>query len=66
MKNQGVTDHGQKETEFNVQIDIVSIGEDERGFLFFFTSKNDIDLLSSDREHRQFNTIEFVEAAPRA
>ena len=58
--------HGQEETEFRVQIDVVAIGEDERGFLLLFTPQNDVDLLGSHREHRQFNTVELIETTPGA
>ena len=56
--------HGQEETKFGVHIDIVSIREDERGFLLVLTSQDDIDLLGSDGQHREFDTIELIETTP--
>jgi len=57
--------HGEKEAELWVEIDHVSIGEDELGLAFLLAGENDGDLLSSDRQYRQLDTVELVETTPR-
>ena len=56
--------HCQEYTELGVEVDTISVGEDELLLTFFLGRQNDSDLLGSYRQHGQVNTVELVEASP--
>jgi len=58
--------HGEKEAELRVEVDDVSVSEDELWLAFLLARENDGDLLSGDRQNGQLNTIEFIKTAPRS
>ena len=59
-------DHGQEESKLWVERDDVPVGEDELLPALLLRHQHDVDLLRGDRQRRQLDTIELVEATPRA
>ena len=64
-QNTLVTDHGEEDAELGVHVDVVAVGEDELLLPLFLARQHDGDLLRGDRQHRQLDAVELVEAAPR-
>jgi len=57
--------HGEEESKLWVEVDDVAVGEDELRLVFLLGGEHDGDLLRGDRQHRQVDTVELVETAPR-
>lgn len=58
--------HGEEDAELWIQVDYVSVGEDELLFPLLPAAEDDGDLLSSHGEHRQLDPVKLVETSPRA
>ena len=58
--------HCEEDAELWIHVNCVAVSENELLTLLSFARKNDGNLLGSHRENGQFNTIELVEATPRA
>ena len=58
--------HCEEEAELRVQGHQVTVAEDELFLAVFLRRQHDVDLLRRHRQHRKLDTIELVEAAPRA
>ena len=59
------THHCEEDAELGVHVDVVAVGEDELLLPLFLARQHDGDLLRGDRQHRQLDAVELVEAAPR-
>ena len=53
--------HREEDTELGIHFDEIAIGEDELPFAFLLTREHDGNLLSSDGQDRQVDSIEFIE-----
>lgn len=58
--------HGEEDAELWVHVDHVSVGEDKLFLLVLLTLQDDVDLLGSDRQHRQLDAVKLIKAAPGA
>lgn len=64
MQNTDNANHGQKYPKFRVHGDDISICEVEGFASLFLAGVNNGDLLSSHRQHRQLDAVEFIKASP--
>ena len=58
------TYHCQEDAELGVHGDIISVREDEDGFALLLAQQHNGDLLGGYGQHREFDTVELVEATP--
>ena len=58
--------HCQEETKLRVQVDHITVSEDELWFSFLLTLEYNSNLLSSHGEYRQLDTIKLIKTTPRA
>ena len=57
--------HGDEKSKLGVQVDNISVSENELTFTFLPASEHDSDLLSCNREHWQIDPVELVKTSPR-
>ena len=60
------THHCKKNSKLRVHVYGVTVSEGEASSTFLLTVVDDSNLLSSDRQHRQLDSVELVKAAPRS
>ena len=56
--------HGEEDAKLRVHVHHIPVGEDKLTLLVPLALQDNVDLLRSHRQHRQFNAVELVEAAP--
>ena len=58
--------HGQEYSKFGIHVNHVAVHENKRFLLLLFTIQDQSNLLGSNGQHWQFDSVELVEAAPRS
>lgn len=56
--------HSDKESKLWIEVHSITIREDKLFLPFLSCCQNDVDLLSSHRQHRQVNTVELIKTTP--